>query len=173
LDLLIINLHSLFKIVFFINTMSLSLSPVSYLSEPSYVRRSVAKSKLQFLDYAFLMTILVVICGGCLFMMDLASAHSTGRESAILSFVSGLSQSVPALLGEVSTYFTLFLSSILTSAILVAFVCGLRALDQKVTSTPSSSFLTVRAAQEASVNQYKAALRGRESRLFLLSPVFQ
>lgn len=109
-------------------------------------------------------------------MMDLASAHNAGRESMVMTFVSHLTQSTPALFGEIGTYFSLFLSSILTSGILVLFVYGLRALDQKLTGKgkpQTSSFLTVKAAQVASLNQYKAALRGRESRLFLLSPISQ
>jgi hypothetical protein len=156
--------------------MSLSLSSVSYLSQPNYSRRSSSKSALGSFDYAFLITALVVICGGCLFMLDLASARSTGQESMLLSFVSQLTHTLPSLLSEISTYFTLFLSSILTSAVLVGFVCGLRALDQQVTGSSkqqSSSYFSIKAAKVASINQYKAALRGRESRLFLISPVFQ
>ena len=109
-------------------------------------------------------------------MLDLASARSAGQESMLLSFVTQLTHTLPSLLSEISTYFTLFLSSILTSAVLVGFVCGLRALDQQVTGSSkkqSSSYFSVKAAKVASINQYKAALRGRESRLFLISPVFQ
>lgn len=156
--------------------MSLSHTPVAFLSKPSYASHSSSKSALYTADYAFFMAALVIVCGGCLFMMDLASAQSQARESMFLSIVSQLTQSVPALWAEVSTYVTLLLSSILTSGILVGFVIGLRALDQKVTGSShqkSSSFFTVKAAQVESMNQYKAALRGRESRIFLLSPVFQ
>jgi hypothetical protein len=156
--------------------MSLSLSPASYLSKPTYSRLSVSKSAIGSIDYAFLMAALVVICGGCLFMLDLASARSSGQDSMVLNFASRITHALPSIVSSISTYFTLFLSSILTSGILVAFVYGLRALDQKVTGSQnhqSSSYFTVKAAKVASINQYKAALRGRESRLFLISPVFQ
>lgn len=156
--------------------MSLSISSVSFLSQPQRSRSSLSKTALGSLDFAFLMSALVVICGGCLFTLDLASARSTGQESVILSFVSQLIHSVPSLLSELSTYFSLFLSSILTSAILVAFVSGLRALDQKVSGSrkqQASSFYTVKSAKIASLNQYKAALRGRRNNFFLISPVFQ
>jgi len=159
-----------------INTMSVSLSPVSYLSQPTYSHLGDSKSAIGRTDYAFLMAALVVICGSCLFMLDLASAHSSGQESMMLTFASELTHTMPLIVSSISTYFTLFLSSILTSGILVAFVYGLRALDQKVTGSrnqQSSSYFTVRAAKVASINQYKAALRGRESQLFLVSPVFQ
>lgn len=109
-------------------------------------------------------------------MLDLASARSSGQDSMVLNFASQITHALPSIVSSISTYFTLFLSSILTSGILVAFVYGLRALDQKVTGSQnhqSSSYFTVKAAKVASINQYKAALRGRESRLFLISPVFQ
>jgi len=109
-------------------------------------------------------------------MLDLASARSAGQDAMVFNLVSELTQTTHSILNGISTYFTLFLSTILTSSILVAFVCGLRALDQKVTGSSkqkASSYFTVKAAKVASINQYKAALRGRESHLFLISPVFQ
>jgi hypothetical protein len=156
--------------------MSLSLSPVSYLSKPTCSRLGDSKSAIGSIDYVFLMTALVLICGGCLFMLDLASARSSGQNSVVLNFASQITHTLPSIVSSISTYFTLFLSSILTSGILVAFVYGLRALDQKVTGShnhQSSSYFTLKAAKVASINQYKAALRGRECRLFLISPVFQ
>jgi hypothetical protein len=156
--------------------MSLSLTSVSHLSKVSHTQLSDAKSAVGSNDYAFFMVALVGICGGCLFLLDLASARSSGQDSMVLNFASQLAHAIPSMVGSISTYITLFLSSILTSAALVAFVYGLRALDQKVTGSnksQSSSYFTLKAAKIASINQYKAALRGRESRLFLISPVFQ
>jgi hypothetical protein len=156
--------------------MSLSLTSVSHLSKLSPSQLSDSKSAVGSSDYAFFMTALVGICGSCFLLLDLASARSSGQDSMMLNFASQIAHAIPSIVGSISTYFTLFLSSILTSGILVAFVYGLRALDQKVTGShnhQSSSYFTLKAAKVASINQYKAALRGRECRLFLISPVFQ
>jgi hypothetical protein len=156
--------------------MSLSLTSDSHLSKPNLFQFSDTKSATGSIDCAILMAALVAICGGCLFILDLASARSSGQDSMVLNFASQIVHAIPSVVSSISTYFTLFLSSILTSGILVAFVYGLRALDQKVTGShnlKSSSYFTVRAAKVASINQCKAASRGRESRLFLISPVFQ
>jgi len=107
--------------------------------------------------------------------MDLASAHNAGRESITLSFLSHIATALPSLLHGAAHYVVLFLSSVLSSAMIVGLVFALRSLDRKVTGMTNSPprFTTVSQAKVANHSPYKTAIRGRETSIFLLSPVFQ
>lgn len=154
--------------------MSHSHSTVLYLSEPIYAQRQT-QTRLHFLDYAFLTMALILVCGGCLFVMDLAAAQSAGQESPMMQMLSQLGQVMPALMHGAANYALLFLASVLNSALIVGLVYGLRALDSQVCRPRRQHpmFLNLPRPQAKNVRGKRATVRGQESRVFIISPVFQ
>jgi len=155
--------------------MTRSPSPVLFLAEPAFVARR-PQVRIHVLDYAFLILALVIICGGSLFVMDLAAARTSGQESPVMQMLAQIGSFIPSLVDGFANYALLLVASVLNSALIVAFVYGLRALDQKV-SRPSRRYhpmlMNLPRPQARNVRGKRAAVRAHESRPFLLSPVFR
>ena len=155
--------------------MTRSQSPALFLAEPVATQRC-PQVRIHFLDYAFLTLALIAICGGCLFVMDLAAARSAGQESPMMQMLSQIGSMLPSLMHGAANYALLFLASVLNSALIVALVYGLRALDRKVSHggrRHHPMFMNLPRPRTQNVRGRQAAIRARESGPFLLSPVFR
>jgi hypothetical protein len=155
--------------------MTRSHSPVLFLDQSTTTSRR-PHVRIHFFDYVFLTLSLIVICGGCLFVMDLASAHSSGQESPMMQMLNNIGSAIPALMHGIAKYALLFLASVLNSALIVGLVYGLRALDSKVSRGPRRQypmFMNLPRPSSQNVRGRKAAMRVRETVPFLLSPVFR
>lgn len=158
--------------------MTRSNSPSLFLVEPAFAQRQ-KQVRIHFLDYAFLTCALIFICGGCLFVMDLAAAHNAGEQSPIMKMLTQAWQIIPTILGSCWHYMLLFIASIINSALIVAFVHGLRVIDQKVTRGRMRRHYPMFVSFSKSAS-YKAIATTRvpqkteaEVRYFLLSPVIK
>ncbi|GEP42521.1 hypothetical protein BGE01nite_18120 [Brevifollis gellanilyticus] len=74
---------------------------------------------------------LIMICGGALFMLELASSHSAGHESTLGHLMSEGSIWLSVAIKKVSYYGLLFLASVVNSALMVALVQVLRTVDRQ------------------------------------------
>jgi hypothetical protein len=155
--------------------MTRSHSPVLFLAEPAFASRR-PQVRIHFLDYSFFILALITILGGSLFVMDLAAARNSGQESPMMQMLAQFANFIPSLLDGVANYALLLVASVLNSALIVAFVYGLRALDRKV-SRPSRRYhpmlMNLPRPQARNTRGKRAAVRAHESRPFLLSPVFR
>ena len=69
--------------------MNRSLSPSLLLEAPTVsVRRHARPTRVHWLDYAFFTLVLIMICGGALFMLELGSSQSAGHESTLGQLMS-------------------------------------------------------------------------------------
>jgi hypothetical protein len=158
--------------------MTRSNSPSLFLVEPAFAQRQ-NQVRIHFLDYAVLIGALIFICGGCLFVMDLAAAHNAGEQSPILKMLDQAWSLIPSILGNCWHYTLLLIASVINSALIVAFVQCLRAIDKKVVrsrkrhhypmfvSYSRSTHLTAKAQLSATKKP------NVEVRYFLLSPVIK
>ena len=160
-------------------------TPIMHLAE--LPARSVSRTPVSGFDFAFVLTAALFVLVGCFFMLDLASAHSSGHESGALKFLTETSVWLPALAKVAGKYILLLLASVVNSALIVLLVQSLRTLDSKISRlTPRfsmSGFLT--STRVENIRGKKAHLESqrsgkrreasaiRESSPFLLSPVFR
>jgi hypothetical protein len=125
--------------------MNRSLSPSLLLEAPTVsVRRQTRRSNVHWFDYAFFTLILIMICGGALFMLELGSTQSAGHESTLGQLMSEGSIWIAVAVKKISYYGLLFLASVVNSALMVAFVQIVRSLDRRFSRSvqrrwPSSS----------------------------------
>lgn len=152
------------------NIMIRPATPLMLLAEPP--ARQVRRTSVSGFDILFLITATLFVIGGCLFMLDLAAARSTGQESSSLQFVSHASTWLPGMAATIGKYALLLIASAVNSALIVLLVQALRSLDRKV------SRITVRIRQGVSANasrsrQNREASALRDSSPFLLTPVFR
>ena len=155
--------------------MTRSHSPVLFLAEPVATQRC-PQVRIHFFDFAFLTLALIAICGGCLFVMDLAAARSAGQDSPMMQMLSQFGDMIPSLMHGAANYALLFLASVLNSALIVALVYGLRALDRtfsRDTRRQYPMFMNLPRPKSKNVRGRRAAIRARESSPFLLSPVYR
>lgn len=111
--------------------MNRSASPISRLAEQAPA--SAPETRVTRFDFAFLATAFVVVAGGCVALLDMAEARSTGADSFLLRMVTDAGVWVPALAKVAAKYSLLFLASVLNSALIVALVHNLRRLDRRLT----------------------------------------
>lgn len=150
------------------------------------MRQSVRRMKIRWFDYAFFTLILIMICGGALFMLELASAQSAGHESTLSQLMSEGSVWLSVAVKKISYYGLLFLASVVNSALMVAFTQVLRTLDRRFSRKvqrrwPSSSYhvsQTRQATPAQSVAAMHAPVLAAASasplhRSFLLSPLLR
>lgn len=125
--------------------MNRSLSPSLLLEAPTVsVRRHARPTRVHWFDYAFFTLILIMICGGALFMLELGSTQSAGHESTLGQLMSEGSIWLAVAVKKISYYGLLFLASVVNSALMVAFVQIVRSLDRRFSRSvqrrwPSSS----------------------------------
>ena len=152
--------------------------PLLLLAEPKACHRP--QSGVHFLDAAFLTTALVTVLGGSLFLLDLGAARSSGQVTTLSQLMSEASIWLPAIMSGAAKYATLFLASVVSSALLVFLVTALRSLDRKVGRlctrqafgfTPISKVHDVR--RPLAVRTRDTRVHSRESQGFLLCPVFR
>lgn len=158
--------------------MTRSNSPSLFLVEPVFAQRQ-NQVRIHFLDYAFMTCALIFICGGCLFVMDLAAAHNAGEQSPIMKMLTHAWSLIPSILGSCWHYTLLLIASVINSALIVAFVQCLRVIDHKVTRgrkrrhypmfVSYSRSLSLPLKAPAPVTKKPEA----EVRYFLLSPVIK
>lgn len=141
--------------------------------------------KIHWFDYAFFTLILVLICGGALFALELASSQSAGHESTLGQLMSEGSIWLAVAIKKISYYGLLFLASVVNSAFMVAIVQVLRTVDRQFSRKvqrrwPSSSSYVPKARQAAaSTPALRAAVIAVPAgtsplhRSFLLSPLLR
>ncbi|MES2594386.1 MAG: hypothetical protein V4662_03570 [Verrucomicrobiota bacterium] len=139
--------------------------------------------RIHWFDYAFFTLILVLICGGALFMLELASSQSGGHESALGQMLSEGSLWMSAAINKVSYYGLLFLASVVNSALMVALVQVLRTVDRQFSRKvqrrwPSSTTYVPQSRQVATAQVVRAPAaavtvvsKSPLHRSFLLSPL--
>jgi hypothetical protein len=128
------------------------------------------------MDVIFLFGALAFLVGGTFFLIDLASARSSGQATGLSRFLAEASVSIPAMLGGMAKYGMWLLASVLNSALIVLLVTALRTLDRKVgrfANRRISRFTPMRKVHHMRRARAAAAARSRESQNFLLSPVFR
>ncbi len=112
--------------------MTRSLSPSLLVEAPIFsVRQSARRVRIHWFDYAFFTLILIMICGGALFMLELASSQSAGQESTLGHLMSEGSLWLSVAIKKLSYYGLLFLASVVNSALMVALVQVLRTVDRQ------------------------------------------
>jgi len=148
--------------------MILEAPPLIYRAEVP-VRKRRPQHQVNFFDYAFLTTMLIIIAGGCLCVLDMASAQSTGQESVVGRLIANLSIWGPTLVQGVAKYVLLFAASVVNSALIVALVCSLRSLDRKVNQENANKRLYLGKSRSSQ----RGMMLTRESTPFILSPVFR
>jgi hypothetical protein len=154
-------------------------TPLLHLAEPA--PRQATHRRVHLLDTVCLITILALVLGAALFVIDMAGSRSSGEETGSLSrLLSSLSVGVPALLAAVGKYGMLLLASIVNSTVIVLLVTALRTLDRRVgrmTNRRLSRFGPVRRMQTLghprSAARSTRVVRSREAETYLLSPVFR
>jgi hypothetical protein len=148
--------------------------PLLYLAEP-VAKRQPPQSRLTFADTAFLLTAMVLVAGGCLWLLDMASARSSGQAPVATHFFSDILTWLPALLMTSGKYLLLLLASILNSALIVALVYSLRSLDRGVRRASNrASFRLTPLRKAQNVRRPKGHQPRREAApSYLLSPVFR
>jgi hypothetical protein len=149
--------------------------PLLLLAEPVAKRQS-PQSRLKFADAAFLLTVATVLVGGCLLLLNLGSAQSSGQAPVDSHFFGDLLAALPALLATLGKYVLLALACILNSALIVALVYSLRSLDLKVRRKAlraSFGATPLRKAQNVRQPQAKAVRQEAAAQSYLLSPVFR
>ncbi len=130
--LLNINLENhVVSLITIINTMNRSFSPALFLEASASPMRQAARVKIHWLDYAFFTLVLIMICGGALFMLELGSTHSSGQSSILGQLIQESSTWLTVAAQKVSYYGILFLASVVNSALMVLFVQVLRTLDRR------------------------------------------
>jgi hypothetical protein len=132
------------------------------------------------MDTVFLASVLIILVGGALFLIDLASARSSGQETTGFNqFLSQIPLWMPAIGGFLAKYGMLFLMSVVNSALIVLLVTALRTLDQKVGRLanrrksrfgPMRKMHDLRRAREVAA---AAPTDPRDFQSYLLSPVFR
>lgn len=157
-----------------------SALPIMHLAEPP--ARPSPRTPVSPFDFAFVMAAALTIVGGSFFLLNLASAHSTGQESTALKFVSETSAWLPSLAMSIGKYALLLLASAVNSALIVMLVQSLRTMDRKMRHLkPRMLRSKVRSnkARTENVRGKRAHMRREAmaaeaaSRQFLLSPVFR
>jgi len=112
--------------------MNRSLSPSLLLEAPTVsVRRHARPTRVHWLDYAFFTLVLIMICGGALFMLELGSSQSAGHESTLGQLMSEGSIWLAVAVKKISYYGLLFLASVVNSALMVAFIQIVRTVDRR------------------------------------------
>jgi len=157
------------------STMTRSQSSVLFLAETAPTQRC-PRVRIHFLDYAFLTLVLIVICGGCLFVMDLAAAHSSGQSSPATQMLSQAGGFFSFVMHGAANYALLFLASIINSALIVALVQGLHALDRKFsrgTRHQHAFFVDLPLSGSQNMDENAVPVCSSEIGPFLLSPVFR
>lgn len=153
-----------------------------HLAEPP-ARRSSSRTSVSVFDFAFVLMAALVLVGGCIFMLDMASAQSSGHESSSLKLLSETSVWLPALAKTAGKYALLFIASIVNSGLIVLLVQGLRSMDMKLSRFTIRDLklpgkignIRGKRAHKESVRASKRreATSVRESSPFLLSPIFR
>lgn len=174
--------------------MNRSLSPSLLLEAPTVsVRRHARPTKIHWFDYAFFTLILIMICGGALFMLELGSSQSVGHDSMVSQLMSEGSIWLTVAIKKISYYGLLFLASVVNSALMVAFIQIVRTLDRRFsrsvqrrwpsstrqvsqalqaparTATPSQTVVVARAPATVVVRSSTEPLH----RSFLLNPLMR
>jgi len=148
-------------------------SPLLFLSEPP--TRSQAAQRVTSFDFAFLIASLVLVIGGCLWLLDVGAARNSGGGSFTLQWLTETALGVPALLGSFSKYVLLLLGSVLNSALIVLLVHSLRMVDRRVTTRRPhrSPLLPARRPGMENVRRPAKIFAVADSSAFLLPPVFR
>lgn len=154
--------------------MTRTALPLLLLAEPVAKRQS-APARLTFGDTAFLITALVLVAGGCLWMLDLASARSAGHEpyaNHLFTNLANALHSLPHLMGGTGKYLLLLVASIVNSGLIAVMVYSLRSLDRGVRRAANRASFTLTPLRSAQ-NIYRPRGQAREAASYLLSPIFR
>lgn len=156
--------------------MTLSKAPMFFLEAQTTSSRRASRVRIHWIDYAFFTVALLVICGGALFLLELASLQSTGQGSLMTQFINETSVWLPALSQKLMTYGMLMVAGVVNSAVIVVFVQLLRNLDRMFSRSrqrlwPASRQISVRQRHtQLSVVPHQPVQNLNSSR-FLLSPI--
>lgn len=148
--------------------------PLLLLAEP-VATRPAPQARLTFTDTAFLLAALAIVAGGCLWLLDMAAARSSGQEPVsahLFEHLSNMSTWVSGLMTGSFKYMLLLIASILNSGLIVSLVYSLRSLDRGVhraTNRASFKLTPLRKAQ----NIRRPRNQARAAAPYLLSPVFR
>lgn len=110
-----------------------------------------AKVRVHWFDYAFLMTALVFICGGCLMALDLAASYNAGQESSLSQMLTIAQEWQPVVWERLCTGALLLAASVVNSALMTVFVQMLRLMDRKVSRSRQRHWRSQKTARPATV----------------------
>ncbi len=133
--------------------------------------------RIHWFDYAFFTLALIGICGGALFLLELASAESTGQGTFVTRFLEQAAVWLPVVSQKLTTYGLLFLASVVNSAVMVLFVQLLRTMDRTFSRSrqrrwPASNRVPVRSRSvNVQATRQPAPVLSRDG--FLLSPIIR
>lgn len=148
---------------------------ILFLSEPPS-HSAANQHRLAPFDLFFLTAALIVVVGGCLFVLNLGAARSSGHDAISFQWLADASTHLPTLTASLSKYALLLMGSVLNSALIVLLVHGLRTLDRRVTTrrTRRSPLLPERRPGMENVRRSTARQAPfDDNSAFLLSPVFR
>lgn len=156
-------------------------SPFIIAATATPARRQPQRVRIYWFDYAFFTMALVLICGGALFLIELAANQSTGQQTMLAQFVEQASNWMAFVSSKTATYGALLLGSILNSALLTLFVQLLRTVDRRLSrsSQPrwpsrhsySSTAPTNPRASKAQTTVHSQATPSALRHSFLISPI--
>lgn len=142
--------------------------PLLYLAEPP-ARKTSSGVKISLLDHLLLLATFALLIGGCVLILDHASARSTGLEAQSgdwLVSASALLGSFGQMLGQ---YTALLGAGILSTLMIIGFVMALRLLD-----TAHSRYAgQISRGNEGGGITSSRILAKESGGIYLLSPVFQ
>lgn len=143
--------------------------PLLYLAEPP-ARKTSSGVKISLLDHLLLLATFALLIGGCVLILDHASARSTGLEAQSgdwLVSASALLGSFGQMLGQ---YTALLGAGILSTLMIIGFVMALRLLD---TAHSRYAGQISRGNEEGGGITSSRILAKESGGMYLLSPVFQ
>ena len=156
--------------------MTLSQAPMLFLEAPTVSARRAARIRIQWFDYAFFTLALVGICGGALFLLELASSQNNGQDSIITRFMNEAATWLPVVSQKLMTYTTLFFAGVVNSAVIVITVQVLRNLDRMISRSrqrrwPASRQNSARHHTTPVSSPRRQPVQALKTNSFLLSPI--
>lgn len=156
--------------------MTLSKAPMFLLEAQTISARRASRMRIHWIDYAFFTLALIGICGGALFLLELASLQSSGQGSLITGFMNEMAAWIPSVSQKLMTYGMLLIAGVMNSLIIAVFVQLLRNLDRMFSRSrqrrwPASHQVVARPQTPRVSNPRRQSNQALNTNSFLLSPI--
>lgn len=133
--------------------MTRSDSPSLFLAEPVTKFHHSQPRTTNTGDTFFLVAAMILVVGGCLFVLDMAAAKSTASSAVSKELLNQVTTWTPNLVAGSYKYVLLLLASVINSALIVTLVYGLRSMDLYTRFATNNTFTLTRLRKQQNIRR--------------------